>query len=266
MLKTISVKLMSNINVGDHVLLYLTAKKNWLIRINSKEEFHTHAGIIKLNELIGKPFGCQITTSQGIKIRAFKPILSDIVLKMKRTTQIIYPKDVGVILSYSGISNGHKVAEAGIGSGGLTLFLANAVMPDGKVYGYDIREESIKATTNNLKKYSLFDYVEIRNHDVCEGFIESELDLVILDLATPWLVVPKAFDALRSGGMIISYSPTIEQTQKAVNSMKNLFDDIRTYECLIREILVREDKTRPTTFMVGHTGYMSFARKILNTI
>ncbi|MHA1754407.1 MAG: tRNA (adenine-N1)-methyltransferase [Candidatus Odinarchaeia archaeon] len=253
---------MCKISVGDLALLVLRGFKRWLIKVKKDEEFHTHKGVIKFNDIIGKSYGCEVTTSMGAKIKVFKPLLSDAVIKMKRPTQIIYPKDVGVILAFTGISSGFKVGEAGIGSGGLTLFLANSVKPDGKVYGYDIREESIKATVKNLKKFKLDDFVEIKKHDVTDGFLETNLDVIILDLATPWLVVPKAYEALKNSGVLVSYSPTIEQTQKTVFELeKNNFSDIKTFECILREILVRENKTRPATLMVGHTGYITFARK-----
>ncbi|MHA1410304.1 MAG: tRNA (adenine-N1)-methyltransferase [Candidatus Odinarchaeia archaeon] len=250
---------MSTIKDGDIVLLILSPKKRWLLKVNKGGEHHTHRGIIKFDEIIGKPFGSRVTSSMGVEIEVHKPLLSDIVLKMRRSTQIIYPKDVGLILAFTGIKSGSRVAEAGIGSGGLTLFLANAVLPDGKIFGYDIRDESIEATVNNLERFGLSQYVEVKKHDVCEGFKENNLDAVILDLATPWSVIPKAYDALSGSGVLVSYSP-----QKAVKAMEeSKFSDIRTLECLTREILVREGKTRPTTFMVGHTGYITFARKSL---
>lgn len=255
---------MDRISENDFVLLTIDHKKRWLVKIQAGGEHHTHRGIIKFDELIGKQFGCKGLTSLGVEFTAFKPVLSDMVLKMNRSTQIIYPKDAGIILAYSGVGDGQRVAEAGVGSGGLTIFLANAVKPHGKIYGYDIRDESLSATQKNLNKYGLSDYVELKKHDVTEGFIEDELDAVILDLATPWLIVPKAYSSLRGSGVLVNYSPTIEQTQKAVFSMeKEGFSDIKTFECILREILVREDKTRPTTLMIGHTGYMTFSRKTL---
>ncbi|MEM2108886.1 MAG: tRNA (adenine-N1)-methyltransferase [Candidatus Odinarchaeota archaeon] len=253
---------MNIIGEGDRVLLAIDYKKRWLVKVQKGKEHHTHRGIIKFDDLIGKEYGCKGYTSLGVEYTVFKPVLSDLVLKMERSTQIIYPKDVGIILAYTGIGDGQRVAEAGVGSGGLTVYLANAVKPHGKIYGYDIRDESLKAAGRNLSEYGLSDYVELKKHDVCEGFMEKDLDIIILDLATPWLVVEKAYSSLRGSGILVNYSPTIEQTQKAVYVMEKIgFKDIKTFECILREIMVREDKTRPATLMIGHTGYMSFARK-----
>ncbi|WEU40051.1 MAG: tRNA (adenine-N1)-methyltransferase [Candidatus Odinarchaeum yellowstonii] len=254
---------MSIISEGDYVLLVTDYKKRWLVKVQKGREHHTHRGIIKHDDLIGREYGCKGYTSLGVEYTVFKPVLSDLILKMQRSTQIIYPKDVGIILSYTGLSDGARVAEAGVGSGGLTIYLANAVKPHGKIYGYDIRDESLAATERNLIEYGLSEYVELKKHDVCEGFLEKDLDAVILDLATPWLVVEKAYSALKGSGILVNYSPTIEQTQKAVYAMGEAgFRDIKTFECILREIMIREDKgTRPATLMIGHTGYMTFARK-----
>jgi tRNA (adenine57-N1/adenine58-N1)-methyltransferase len=152
--------------------------------------------------------------------------------------------------------------EAGTGSGSLTAMLANTVRPTGHIYSYELREEFISTAKKNLERANVSDWVEIKNMDVTKGIEERNVDVIVLDLATPWLVIPFARDALKGSGVLSSYSPTIEQTQKTVKALEeNAFGDIQTFESLVRKILVREGKTRPETFMVGHTGYMTFARK-----
>ncbi|MHA1237695.1 MAG: tRNA (adenine-N1)-methyltransferase [Candidatus Odinarchaeia archaeon] len=255
---------MEYINDGDLVLLVLDNRRRWLVKVESGKEYHTHKGIISFDDIIGKPYGAIVESSLGVKFRVFNPLIRDFILKSGRATQIIYPKDVGLIIVYSGIGPGSLVVEAGVGSGGLTCFLANFVRPNGKVFGYDIRENSLKIAEKNLKKVKLLEYVDLKNKDITQGIDEKNVDAVILDLATPWLVVPHAYDSLKPSGILVSYSPTIEQVQKTVYAMKeNHFNDIETVECIVRNILVRENKTRPTTFMVGHTGYITFGRKIV---
>jgi tRNA (adenine57-N1/adenine58-N1)-methyltransferase len=136
------------------------------------------------------------------------------------------------------------------------------VRPTGRVYSYEVREEFINTAKKNLENAGVSNWVEIKNIDVTKGIQERDVDAVVLDLATPWLVVASAREALKGSGIVSSYSPTIEQTQKTVKALEEMaFGDIQTFECLMRKILVREGKTRPETFMVGHTGYLTFARK-----
>ncbi|MEM2915512.1 MAG: protein methyltransferase, partial [Candidatus Bathyarchaeia archaeon] len=87
----------------------------------------------------------------------------------------------------------------------------------------------------------------------------------VLDMASPWLVVPHAYKALKSTGTLASFSPTIDQVIKTVDSMKTEgFIDIETLECIIRRYQVEPGRTRPETLTVGHTGYLTFGRKVIN--
>ncbi len=251
------------VDEGDLILLVFDEKRRWLVKVEKDKEFHTHKGVIKLNDVIGKTYGSSVKSSTGAKFRVFKPLPRDYILKMRRITQIIYPKDIGLILLYSGIGPGWKVVEAGTGSGALTVVLAYYVRPDGHIYTYEVREEFQKLAIKNIKNAALEKYVTFKLKDISEGIDERNVDAVILDMATPWLVVPHAYEALKEGGSFVSYSPTIEQVQKTVFSLlKTGFFDIITIECFTRRILVREGKTRPATSMISHTGYLTFARKI----
>jgi tRNA (adenine57-N1/adenine58-N1)-methyltransferase len=138
------------------------------------------------------------------------------------------------------------------------------VRPDGKVYSYEIREEFVKTAEKNLSRAGLADIAEIKNKDITCGIEEDCVDSVILDLATPWLVIPHAYGALKPCGTIVSFSPTIDQIVKTVEAMReNGFVDIETIECLMRGMQVERGKTRPQTLMTGHTGYITFARKAI---
>ena len=252
------------VNEGDIVLLVFDEKRRWLVKAEKGKELHTHKGAINLSDIIGKPYGSSIKSSTGAKFRIFKPLPKDYILKMRRATQIIYPKDIGLILLYSGIGPGWKVVEAGTGSGALTIVLAYYVRPDGHVYTYEVRENFQKLAMKNIRKAGLEKYVTFKLKDISEGIDEKNVDAVILDMATPWLVVPHAYEALKEGGSFVSYSPTIEQVQKTVSTLlKSGFYDITTMECFTRRILVREGRTRPETSMIAHTGYITFAKKII---
>jgi len=254
------------IKEGDYVLIYLNPRKTYLVKVEAGKNFHTHKGFIKFDDLIGKGYGCTVKSNLDVKFVALKPLLRDYIMKSVRRTQINYPKDIALIVMFSGIGPGSCVVEAGTGTGALTTALAHYVQPKGKVYSYEIREEFLKVAEKNLKRAGLAEFVELKKGDVTAGIEEKDVDAVILDLATPWLVVPHAYDALKPCGTIVSFSPTIDQVVKTVEALKeNGFVDIRTVECLMRQMQVERGKTRPQTLMTGHTGYITFARKATKT-
>lgn len=249
---------------GQDILLYLDTRRKYLIKVRRSQDFHTHRGYIALDGLIGKRFGERVKSSLGVEFVILKPTISDFIVKMARATQIMYPKDIGLVLMYTCIGSGSKVVEAGTGSGALTAALAYHVRPDGRVYSYEIRPEFLRVARNNLERAGVLEFVELKNRDVTLGIDEKEVDAVILDLATPWLVIPYAYEALKGGGILSSFSPTFEQIVKTVEALRaEGFVDVTTFECFIRNIKVKKGETRPETLMIGHTGYLTFARKAL---
>ncbi|MEM3699646.1 MAG: tRNA (adenine-N1)-methyltransferase [Candidatus Bathyarchaeia archaeon] len=257
---------MSNqkITEGDYILLYLSQRKTYLVKAESGKSFHTHKGFIKFDDLIGKEYGSTVLSNLGYEFKVLKPVLRDFIIKSLRKTQITYPKDIALIIMFSGIGPGSHVVEAGTGTGALTTALAHYVKPEGKVYSYEIREEFQRTAEKNLRRAGLIDFVELKNKDITIGIDESDVDAVVLDLATPWLVIPHTYNALKPCGTIVSFSPTIDQVIKTVEALKeNGFVDVETVECLMRGMQVERGKTRPQTLMTGHTGYITFARKII---
>lgn len=247
---------------GSDVFLYLDRRRTYLVRVEGEKSFHTHKGFIQLGDLIGKKFGTRICSSMGVWFVALKPNLVDYIFKTNRRTQISYPKDISLIIMYSGIGPGSRVVEAGTGTGALTSALAHYVRTEGRIYSYEVREEFQKNAKRNLERAGLLDYVELKEGDVTEGIEEKDLDAVVLDMATPWLVVPHAYGALRGSGVLVSFSPTIDQVVKVVEALSDHeFVGVETVETLIRFMQVVRGKTRPQTIMTGHTGYLTFARK-----
>ncbi|MDH7477591.1 MAG: tRNA (adenine-N1)-methyltransferase [Candidatus Bathyarchaeota archaeon] len=257
---------MSNqkIREDDYILLYLSQRKTYLVKAEAGKNFHTHKGFVKFDDLIGKEYGSTVLSNLGFEFKALKPLLRDFIMKSARKTQITYPKDIALIVMFSGIGPGSQVVEAGTGTGALTTALAHYVKPEGKVYSYEVREEFQKTAEKNLKRAGLIDFVELKSKDITLGIDESNVDAVVLDLATPWLVISHAYNALKSCGTIVSFSPTIDQVVKTVEALKeNGFVDMETVECLMRGMQVERGKTRPQTLMTAHTGYVTFARKAL---
>ena len=185
-------------------------------------------------------------------------------MKSGRNTQIVYPKDAALIVMFSGIGPGSRVFESGTGTGALTTALAHYVGPTGKVYTYELRPEFQKNAAKNIQRAKLEGNVEMKSGDVTMGIEERDLDAVILDLAVPWLVIPHAYEALKPSGVLVSFSPTIDQVVRTTEALReNGFVFIETIECLMRTMQVERGKTRPNTMMTGHTGYITHARKII---
>jgi len=249
---------------GDDVLLLLDLRRSWLVRAVPGRELHTHKGVVRLSDVIGRPYGSRVASSTGQEFVVLRPTIRDYVLKMRRATQIIYPKDMGLILAFTGIGPGWRVVEGGTGSGALTAFLAYHVRPDGRVYSYEVRPEFLEVAEANLRRAGLLDLVELKLADITEGIEERDVDAVVLDIASPWEAVPHAREALRPGGSFASFSPTIDQAVKTVEALRaEGFVAIEVVECLLRHIRAKPGKTRPEWLMRAHTGYITFARKAL---
>ncbi len=256
---------MSNTIVdGSVVYIFLDAKRNWIRKVKAGEQFHSNKGIIAFDDIIGHPYGIRVKSHSGTIFQIHRPSQNDIQISMGRNTQIIYPKDAATIINEAGIYAGSRVVESGTGSGSLTWVLSNAVGPVGQVYTYEIREDMYNGAKKNLERYADMNRITMHNRDILEGIIEENLDAVVFDLATPWLLVDEAHRVLKPSHFIVSYSPTIEQVMKTCSAMheSGKWGMIKTLEILEREIMVREGKTRPTTWMVAHTGYITFARAL----
>jgi len=258
---------MALIRDGDELLLYLDKKRTYKVKVEQDKQFHTHKGFIELGDLIGQPYGITVTSSLGVSFYVLRPLIRDRVLKTDRRTQVLYPKDIGYILFQLGVSSGSRILEAGTGSGALTMALADSVRPEGMVYSYEIVEKHQKVARGNIERAGLMQYVELKLGDITEDIVEAELDAVVLDMATPWLVISHAWKALAGSGIFLSFSPTIEQVMKTTDELRNhWFIEVETVELIMRNITVAPNKTRPQTMMVGHSGYLTTARKVISKI
>lgn len=249
---------------GSHVFIFLDAKRNWIRTVVAGERFHSNRGIIEYDDIIGRPFGIKVVSHSGTVFQVHRPSHTDIQIAMGRNTQIVYPKDAATILVEADIVAGSRVVESGTGSGALTSILSRAVGPSGHVYTYEVREDMFKGAEKNLRKYGLLDNITMHHQDILDGIQEEVVDAVVLDLATPWELTDEVHRVLRPSHFFASYSPTIEQVMKTCSALgrEGKWGMIKTLEVLQREIMVRENKTRPTTWMVAHTGYMTFARSM----
>jgi len=248
---------------GELILLYKDPQRNYLLKVENKK-FHTDKGFIDLSSLKNKDIGQSIETNLGEKFYILKPSLWDIIMKIERKTQIIYPKDIGIILLKSNLFPGARVIECGSGSGGIALALANFIRPGGKVFSYERNKEFLENARRNVEKARLEDYVEFKLKEVKERFDEEDIDSVIIDIGSPWELIPASLQALKPGGRFATICPTFEQLTQTVFSLEKAgFTQIETLEVLTRRILVRRGKTRPEQRIPSHTGFLVFASKVI---
>ncbi len=254
------------IREGDYVLIYIDERRTYIVRVERDRRFESDKGVLELSDLIGLPYGSRVELSTGVKAFVLKPLFHDFFMKYKRRTQVIYPKDLGFIVFLSGISSGSRVLEAGVGTGFLTTTLAHIVKPNGRVYAYEIRRDFYENALRNLKISGLLRYVDLRLGSVKRAEEELEgLDAAFLDLADPWNYIKIVYKVVKPSASTIFFVPTVNQVEKTVLALKEHggFTDIHAYELLLREYQVKENATRPRPFMIGHTGYIVFARRIL---
>lgn len=248
---------------GDNIVLIDSAFRKFIIDTNGKTDRFRGVGVIDPGSLVGKQYGERIEIGNK-QFWILKPSLIDKLQGLKRRAQIILPRDAAHIVMNCSIESGNTVLEAGIGSGSLTIALANVVAPNGRVISYDIRKDFIEHALGNLKTAELDKYVTTRIKNVTESIDEKDLDAIVLDIPNPWDAVDNTWNALKVGGYFCSYSPLISQVEQTVKEIKkHNFIEVKTFENIQREMIVSEHGTRPSFDMLGHTGYLTFARKVI---
>ncbi|MBP8974114.1 MAG: tRNA (adenine-N1)-methyltransferase [Anaerolineae bacterium] len=255
--------LTSTVCYGDLVMLVGKDRRTFLRTVTPGESFQCHLGVIAFDDLAGVPYGTQVPTHLGHKMFVLTPHTDDLIRHLQREGQIIFPKDLGYIVLKLGIRPGVQVIEAGTGSGALTLTLAQLVGEEGHVFSYERRERMQARAMANLRRLGLLDRVTFHLHDIAEGFFEREAHALFLDVREPWLYLDQARAALRGGGFFGAILPTVNQV---IALAERLYDG-PWYFLEIEEIVRRTYKTipariRPDDQMVGHTGFLIFARAV----
>lgn len=250
---------------GEKVLLIDQRDRTYLFRLEAGGTFHTHSGTLDHDALIGAVEGTRLETSRGMVLMAYRPRFADFVLKMPRGAQVVYPKDVGPIVTYADVFPGARVLEAGSGSGALTIALCRAVGDQGRVVSYEIRDEHRDTAVTNVEAFfgKIPDIVELRRGDLSEVAGSGErYDRAVLDMPEPWVPLPALREVLEPGGIVCAYLPTTVQVQQFVLALPgNGFQHIETFETLKRGWHVTERSVRPDHRMVGHTGFLTIARR-----
>jgi tRNA (adenine57-N1/adenine58-N1)-methyltransferase len=248
---------------NDLALLVGRDRKSFILRLESGAELHTHRGVVRHASMIGAVWGSRVATHLGHPFLLLRPSTDDVIRGLKRRTQIIYPKDAGYILMRMSITTGSRVVEAGTGSGGLTIVLAQAVGPKGRVYSYEVRPEMQELARENLEGLGLGRNVEFKERDIAEGFDERDVDALFLDLPAPWDYLEQAHQALTGGGFLGSILPTTNQVTRLLSALdESGFGMMEVEELLLRQYKAVPARLRPMDRMVAHTGYLVFARAV----
>lgn len=236
--------------------------RRYLRVLEPGKAFHTHAGLLEHDSVIGLPDGSVVTGSSGRHFVALRPTLADTVLKMPRGAQVVYPKDLGAILVAADIAPGSRVLEAGVGSGALSMTLLRA---GAQVMGYEIREDfAARALANVRSALGSEASFTVESRDAYDGIEESGIDRVVLDLPEPWRVVPHAERAMRAGGIFLAYLPTINQVAELRAALaESAFGLEETFEVLHRTWHIEPRSVRPDHRMVAHTGFLTTARLLV---
>ena len=254
---------------GDLVILLSPRGKRRILRLEEGGDWHTQDGIIRMSSLVEAPFGSEVQSSLGVPFRMMRPQLHDLIMGIKRQTQIMYPKDMGLICLKLGVGARRTILEAGSGSGGFTIALSWFTGPTGHVHTFEAREEFHKLARRNLAWAGVGSNVSLHLRDIAEGFGLDDpailngrkADALFLDVRTPWEYLDHALEALVPGAPMAFLLPTVDQVSRLLLALeRGPFEDTEVCEILVRPWKPVPDRLRPADRMNAHTGFLVFTR------
>lgn len=251
---------------GDLVQLVGLSHKNFIIRLQSGAVFQSHRGIIQHDDLIDLPWGSQVFSHSGSPFFVLQPSFADLLIDTPRSTQILYPKDIGFILINLNVRPGSKIIEAGTGSGALTCAFANMIGDRGRIWSYEVKEDVQNRARKNLVRLGLLERVELKLKNIAEGFDETNADVLFLDVPDPYNYIKQVRASLKPGGNFGCILPTTNQVTLLLTELRRFdFIYIEVCEILLRYYKPEPDRLRPADRMVAHTGFLIFARPIIRS-
>jgi tRNA (adenine57-N1/adenine58-N1)-methyltransferase len=239
--------------------------REYLARLELQRPIAIRGGKIAVEDIIGREEGSVVRSSMNEPFLVFRPSLPQLIPNLPRSAQVIYPKDIGPILLWADLFPGARVVEAGVGAGALSMALLRAITDSGQLISYEIREDFAKLAQRNVARYfGASPQWTVKIADVASALDETEIDRVLLDLPEPWQVVERAWQALRPGGFLLCYLPTVLQVKTLVDRLRvdRRFGCIETSETLMRYWHFKGMSARPQHRMVAHTGFITSARRL----
>jgi len=250
---------------GEPIILLDRKNREYLARLDGTRPLAIRGGKISIEELIGRDEGCTVRSSVNEPFLVFRPSLPQLIPNLPRNAQVVYPKDLGPILIWADLFPGASVVEAGAGAGALSMTLLRAIGSAGQLTTYEIREDFADMARKTVSKY----FGPAPNWRLKVGDVESELeetdvDRIVLDLPEPWKVIERAWKALKPGGILLSYLPTVIQVKSLVDALRadKRFACIETMETLMRFWHIKGMSVRPQHRMIAHTGFLTAARRL----
>jgi len=253
------------LQADEPVVLIDRKDREYLSRLDQRRPIAIRGGKIAVDDIIGRQEGSVVKSSYNEPFLVFRPSLPQLIPNLPRTAQVIYPKDLGPILIWADLFPGARVVEAGVGAGALSMALLRAIGDDGRLFSYEIREDFADLAQKNVARYfGLAPNWKITLGDVTGALDEREIDRMILDLPEPWHIIEPAWQALRPGGILLCYLPTVLQVKSLVDSLRDdkRFACIETMETLMRFWHIKGMSIRPQHRMVAHTGFLTTARRL----
>ncbi len=255
----------SRLRAGDAVLFIDAKEREYLRVLRPGARIHIRGGSMQADHLIGLEEGRTVYNSAGEAFLMLRPGFAELVPNLPRRAQVIYPKDIGPILMWGDIYPGATVVEIGVGPGALSMALLRAVGPEGRVISYEARSDFADMAQANVGQFhGPAPNWTIKVRDALTGIDERGVDRMTVDFAEPWHILPAAAEALRSGGLILGYVPTVMQVKQFVDALRahGGFGAVRSFETLVRFWHVKNLSVRPEHRMIGHTGFIIVARRL----
>lgn len=252
---------------GEPVILIDRKERRYFLVLEHGKKTDIRGHSFMHDDIIGLPGGIRLLSGRDEEFVVVRPNLADMVLEMPRFATIIYPKDLGTIMVWGDLKPGLRVVEAGIGTGALAITVLRSVGESGALFSYELRRDSMNLAMKNVRL--AFSGKDPENHtvhqkDIYEGIEEEDIDRILLDVPEPWLVINHAVEALNYGGIFMAYSPTVIQVKETVDELQrsHAFAMIETTETIMRPWHVAKKSIRPELRITGHTGFLTFARKV----
>jgi tRNA (adenine57-N1/adenine58-N1)-methyltransferase len=248
-------------DMGDSAVLIDRKGGRHMVRLTGGKERVGKLGLVDTSALLGASDGTRVSVGSA-EFVALSPTVLDKVATIERRAQIVVPRDAALIALHADVKAGDLVVEGGAGSGALSIVLLHALRPGGRLVTYELREDHAEVAMANVEMAGLTEGHDLRLGDVAD-VEETDVDAVVLDVPEPWKAVPACGRALKAGGRLVSYSPTVGQVERTHDALREAgFQGVRTFEWLEREMVVGSGGTRPSFEMLGHTGYTTVARKV----